>query len=93
MIAQKDSTNLFDELCKEEEKLPRCFTVSFKEVGETEKGEVRVFLDNGTQLGDIINDNSYTNDFYRYHDVFHYSFATLLGWSPCTRAIMRRKRK
>ncbi len=52
-----------------------------------------VVFNDSKQLGDIINDNAYKNDFYRYHDIFHYSFATLLGWSPCARALMRRKRK
>lgn len=93
MTARKNSTDFLNDICKEEEQIPRHFSVTFKEVGVGEKGEVRVILNDGKQLGDIINDNSYGNDFYRYHDVFHYSFATLLGWSPCTRAMMRRKRK
>lgn len=83
----------FDSEFNELEQIPRYFTVSFEEVGETGRNEVRVILNNTQQLGDIINDNSYKNDYYRYHDIFHYSFATLLGWSPCTRAMMKRKRK
>lgn len=83
----------FDTNYIESEQLPRNFSVTFKEVGTGAKGKVRVVFNDSGQLGDIINDNSYTNDYYRYHDIFHYSFATLLGWSPCTRVMMKRKRK
>lgn len=87
------STDYFDATFIESEQLPRQFAVTFEEVGAGSKGEVRVIINDNKQLGDVINDNSYANDFYRYHDIFHYSFATLLGWSPCARALMRRKRK
>ncbi|HEV2482772.1 MAG TPA: hypothetical protein VGS79_24070 [Puia sp.] len=86
-------THFFDSSFNEQEQLPRSFTVTFIEVGEGGKGEVKVVFNGSSQIGDIINDNAYENDFYRYHDVFHYSFATLLGWSPCARAMMKRKRK
>lgn len=88
-----DKNNFFDKECPVEEQIPRQFSVSFKEVGVADKAEVRVIFNDKKQLGDIINDNSYSNDFYRYHDIFHYSFATLLGWSPCARSMMKRKRK
>jgi hypothetical protein len=93
MTPQIKSNQFFDKNCESEEQIPRQFTVSFKEIGSGDKGEVRVIFNDTIQVGDIINDNSYKNDFYRYHDIFHYSFATLLGWSPCTRAMMKRKRK
>jgi MazG C-terminal domain len=93
MIQKKKQIDFFDDNCISEEQIPRQFTVAFKEVGIGEKGEVRVIFNDSKQLGDIINDNAYKNDFYRYHDVFHYSFATLLGWSPCARSMMRKKRK
>ena len=89
----RNKAQFFDSTFCENEQLPRCFTVAFNEVGLTGKNEVRVVLDGNEQLGNIINDNSRVNDFYRYHDIFHYSFATILGWSPCARALMRRKRK
>lgn len=92
-MKQKSSNQFFDEKCKSEEQIPRHFTVSFEEVGTGDKSEVRVIFNSEKQLGDVINDNAYKNDFYRYHDIFHYSFAALLGWSPCTRAMMKRKRK
>ena len=93
MTEQKRQIDFFDNDCIAEEQIPRQFSVSFKEVGAGEKGETRVVFNDIKQIGDIINDNAHENDFYRYHDIFHYSFATLLGWSPCARAMMRKKRK
>jgi len=75
------------------EQLPREFSVSFKEVEINGRLNVQVLFNDTSQAGDIINDNSYFDDYYRYHDIFHYTFATLLGWSPCTRALIKRKRK
>jgi len=83
----------FDLNFKETEQLQKYFELSFKETQHEGKNEVTVVMDGKLQVGDRINDNSYVEDFYRYHDIFHYSFAALLNWSPCTRALMRRKRK
>lgn len=82
----------FDSQFHEMEQLPRKFTVTFNsvEVGQNTKTRVSI---NGIQMGDFIDDNSRENDFYRFHDIFHYTFAAFLGWSPCTRSMMRRKRK
>jgi hypothetical protein len=90
---KKRNNYLFDEDCAMEEQIPRHFTLSFYEINNGDSGAVRVVLNDEKQLGDVINDNAYKNDFYRYHDIFHYTFAALLGWSPCARAMMRRKRK
>lgn len=93
MTQLDNNTDFFDTDCTSSEQIPRHFTISFLEVGTGEKAEVRVIFNDSKQVGNIINDNAYENDFYRYHDVFHYSFATLLGWSPCARSMMKRKRK
>jgi hypothetical protein len=82
----------FDSGFDEMEQLPRKFTVTFDSVEVGSKTKTRVSI-NGIQVGDFIDDNSIENDFYRFHDVFHYTFATILGWSPCTRAMIKRKRK
>lgn len=74
------------------EKLPRDFVVRFEELNNDKFPQVKVTLNN-QQAGDVIDDNSYSDDGYRYHDVFHYTFATLLEWSPCARAMLKRKRK
>lgn len=74
------------------EELPQKFSVRFEEVHGNSFPQVKVTIDEN-QTGDVVDDNSYENDGYRYHDVFHYTFATLLGWSPCVRSMMKRKRK
>ena len=45
------------------------------------------------QIGDEIDDNSTTDDGYRYHDVIHLAHMTVLGWSPVLRSFMGAKRK
>jgi hypothetical protein len=47
----------------------------------------------GTQLGNQLTDNAYEDDGYRFHDVFHLSYAALLGWSPITRFFFAAKRE
>src|SRR5207247_117834 len=55
---------------------------------------VRVLLTmNGIQIGDRLTDNTYTEDGYRFHDVFHLAYAAILGWSPTIRSFMKLKRK
>ena len=82
----------FDSHLDSTEQLPRDFVINFNEINKNNYSEMRVTVNN-QQFGDVINDNSYSNDFYRYHDIFHFTFAALLGWSPCTRAMLKRKRK
>lgn len=72
------------------ESLPRSFTADF--IPRASGTTVSVYVDNHA-CGDTITDNSYENDYYRYHDVFHLTYAARLGWSPCMRAMLRRKRK
>jgi len=82
----------FDINFHELEQLPRKFTVNFDTIHAGEKLKTRVSI-NGMQVGDVIDNNSKEDDSYRFHDVFHYTFATFLGWSPCARAMLKRKRK
>jgi MazG C-terminal domain len=88
----KKVTTFFDSSYSKCEQLPREFTVSFETLDGSERSKTRVSV-NGSLVGDIIDDNSLEKDGYRFHDVFHYTFAALLGWSPCTRSMMKRKRK
>lgn len=92
MSSTKKYIALFDSNYGANEQLPRELMVRFEEIHNEKYPQVKVTL-NSEQAGDIIDDNSYSNDGYRYHDVFHYTFATLLGWSPCARAMLKRKRK
>ena len=90
---EKLNRNFPDSSFGTSEQLPRVFSICFKEIKSSGTPQVKVLFNEKEQVGDVINDNSYENDFYRYHDIFHYTFATMLGWSPCTRAMLKRKRK
>lgn len=82
----------FDTMLPEGERLPRRFEVELVDVEAGHGRRVRVFI-NGQQFGSDLTDNAYDPDGYRFHDVFHFAYAAVLGWSPITRALFRRKRK
>lgn len=82
-----------DDGFEEHEQFPREFVAEFRE-GEDKKGKKCVYIFvNGTKFGDPIRDNHYEDDYYRYHDIFHFSYVTVLGWSPTSRGLMKRKRR
>lgn len=87
-LASEASRPTFDDDFPEHERLPRRFDVTFTTVGEQVVTSI-----GGRQLGDPIDDNARIADGYRFHDVFHFAYAAVLGWSPIVRALMRRKRK
>ena len=70
------------------ERLPRQMDISIDE----ELGIAITTID-GAKYGDPLTDNRYEDDGYRFHDICHLSYASILGWSPTMRALMRRKRK
>jgi len=74
------------------EQMPRVFFVEFKEYWLNAQPSVAVSID-GKQIGDVLTDNAYKADGYRYHDVFHLSYLAVLGWSACMRKILGKKRK
>ena len=82
-----------DDDYEEHEQFPREFVAEFRE-GTDKNGKdcVDIFV-NGERFGSPIRDNHYEDDYYRYHDVFHFSYATILGWSPTARGLMHRKRR
>lgn len=74
------------------EQLPRLMQVRFDErqVG----GRLYVYQSmNGLDLGDPLTDNRAQEDDYRFHDVFHLTFAGILGWSPVLRSLLQVRRK
>src|SRR5207249_3282744 len=48
---------------------------------------------NGEQIGNSLTDNRYEYDGYRFHDVFHLTYAAMLGWSPMIRRLLGLKRR
>jgi NTP pyrophosphatase (non-canonical NTP hydrolase) len=82
----------FDEHFPPSEQLPREFIAEFKENTSDGNSRIEVFVD-GNKWGASLTDNSYTEDGYRFHDVFHMTCVAMLGWSPVVRALMQKKRK
>lgn len=68
----------FDKECKLYEVMPRKFEIKFIKTG---KGKPIMQMD-GMNIGDRLTDNSYKDDNYKYHDVFHLANVATLGWSP-----------
>ena len=85
---EKRKTKLFDEEFPLSERLPRQMDISIEE----ESGIAITTID-GAKYGDPLTDNRYEDDGYRFHDICHLSYASILGWSPTLRALLRRKRK
>ena len=78
----------------ETEQIPSRFDAWLKD----HDGRVRVlFKIDGQNVSsttpDTLTDNAYDPDGYRFHDVFHFAYAAVLGWSPVTRKLLGRKRK
>lgn len=81
-----------DEDAAPEEKLPRHLTIEIFE--RPVRAQTYVFQRcNGVNIGDRLTDNAMAPDDYRFHDVFHYAYVAVLGWSPVVRALFRLKRK
>ena len=82
----------FDATFPDGERFPRRFEVELVDADDECRRRVHVSIDN-VQYGDVLTDNAYDPDGYRFHDVFHLAYAAVLGWSPTTRALLQCKRK
>jgi len=79
----------FDSDFGDEEQLPRTFKIRVNQ-----RGSGKSYLQwNGVFIGDPLTDNIADHDGYRFHDVFHFSYAAILHWSPVIRALIKHKRK
>ena len=83
---------LFDEDDDPAEQIPRQIVIDIRERVIGAKSYVRMQC-NGINIGDPLTDNKETEDDYRFHDVFHFANAAVLGWSPVIRALFKVKRK
>ena len=79
----------FDITFPEDERLPRKFEI---EIREKQNGKTYLRWNN-VFIGDPLTDNIADKDGYRFHDVFHFSHAAILHWSPVFRALIKHKRK
>jgi NTP pyrophosphatase (non-canonical NTP hydrolase) len=88
-----EPTGALDAEFPDTERLPRQGAYEFRAgVNESGRASVKVYLGEN-QIGDELTDAAHTEDGYRFHDVFHLSYATLLGWSPITRSLAKLKRR
>lgn len=84
----------FDQVLARSERLPVTFEYRFVDV-KMKTGSPGVVLLNrrGHRIGDPLTDNAHVDDGYRFHDVMHFAFVAVLGWSPVARKILGRKRR
>lgn len=83
----------FDADFPESERLPRKFSIDFVTYHDAQNIPQVQVMYQGEQFGDTLKDNSYIRDGYGYHDVIHFAFAAVLGWSPLVRGMFKVKRK
>lgn len=76
----------------ENERLPRAGEYRFVATTKDHRPAVQLWFE-GTRRGDLLTDAASRPDGYRFHDIFHLSYAALMGWSPVTRALLDRKRR
>lgn len=84
----------FDSNYPDTERFPEEFEVEFRSYEEEGKRKLQIIdkRDN-TPIGDPLTDNTYEDDGYRFHDIFHYGYLAVLGWSPVLRKLLKKKRK
>ena len=84
----------FDVNYPENERFPDEFEIAFNSYLEEGRKKLKIIdKRDGTLIGDPLTDNSYIDDGYRFHDIFHYGYLAILGWSPVIRKLLNRKRK
>ncbi|MDB9349860.1 nucleoside triphosphate pyrophosphohydrolase family protein [Nodularia spumigena] len=91
-INDNATSYIFDHDFPEHESLPRQFEVEITETSKDNSVRMKAFI-NKKQVGNDLTDNSYSSDGYRFHDIFHLSYAAVLGWSVVTRSNLKCKRK
>ena len=82
----------FDDAFPDTEQLPNELNIEFRNVIHEGRCKTVIIVD-GEQCGDPLTDNAHAADGYRFHDVFHFAYAVVLGWSPLVRQLLGRKRK
>ncbi|WP_434299322.1 nucleoside triphosphate pyrophosphohydrolase family protein [Corallococcus exiguus] len=76
------------------ERLPKRFTYQFAYAARKDGSPGVALMDShGRQIGNLLTDNAHKGDGYRFHDVMHFAFVALLGWSPVARKLLDKKRR
>lgn len=84
--------HMWDRPFPPEQQLPRRLTVALAPLPD-EPQRVIGIIDGERPLGNLLGDNAYDDDGYRWHDVIHLAHLGVLGWSPVIRRLLKRKRK
>src|SRR6266545_480784 len=82
----------FDEGFSNKQQLPRRLAIAMASVPGQPRRVIGV-TDSGATVGNLLGDNAYEDDGYRWHDAIHLAHLAVLGWSPVLRALLGRKRK
>ena len=83
---QRYNEDHFDSRFEPNEQLPRYFEVHIRPVKDEHSPESKVeIIWNGSRVADPLDDNTYEDSGYRFHDAFHLANAAVLGWSPVAR--------
>ena len=87
---------LYDEKYEDYQKLPRVFSYKFLEsLAEDGKKSIKIYdnlsPEKNQDIGDVLKDNTYEDDGYRYHDIMHMAFMAKFGWSPVFRKLIRKQ--
>ena len=89
LIPEAATLPTFDDQFQHEEQIPAQFKIR---INQRKSG--RSYLRwNDVFIGDPLTDNISDPDGYRFHDVFHFSHAAILHWSPVFRSLIKQKRK
>lgn len=95
-FSEEDISNFknYDTEFPKQERFPDEFEIEFIPFEENGKKKIKIIDKTDCELlGDPLTDNTYEDDGYRFHDIFHYGYVAYLGWSPVIRKLMARKRK
>lgn len=88
-IKKCQELDTFDDGFPKYEQIPMKFKIEFMK----RKSGTQAIRWNGVFIGTPLMDNSVDQDGYRFHDVFHLSYAAVLHWSPTFRSLIQHKRK
>lgn len=87
----RDNARVEELTALEEERFPRRLRIEIRTA--LGKPNMVILRSRGLNIGDRLTDNIKEQDYYRFHDVFHFSYAVYLGWSPVLRSLLKCKRK
>lgn len=94
LVDEKSEYIDFDQPYPDNEKFPDEFEIEFVSFEDDGTNKLKIIdkRDN-SMIGDPLTDNTYEDDGYRYHDIFHYGYLAIMGWSPVLRKLFKLKRK